>query len=1237
MSEYDEYGIRISTDTKGADKDLKELSKTLEKVEGAGDKAAKSTDDLGKAADKATPKIKKASEATGSTAKGLNNMLPATLRSKVAFLGVGTAALAGAAGLVAVGVAVKGMSYFTTAAREADALKDSLRGVTDGSEELDTAFTAVVKAAQASRQPLDATLVAYRNLASVTGDLNLSIEETASLAGLVGKAMAVSGASASETASGMNRFTDAVSDGVVTTNELKQLLQETPEIFNLVAESMGKTKSQLLEFSKDSGLSAKLFVEAFTNATDKVDADLRGIPKTMAQVKEEIATEWTAIMEEIDVTTASEGWQSFSDILKDPETRGAVVSLGQSFVDLQSVLADLLANEIVLWANTIALIKGDAEIYGRNTEQLTKYLSALEKVNANSKGMAEYMGKPHTDDHRIEQVREQILTLTDAARESNQEFLKSTGIMDEWTDILGKLATAAEEATEFSLVIKESLYTEKEAAALNKFIKLREEERKQLKMNAKELYIYNALKGAEFKEGDSRLAQVREQIEADYELMLATNGTVDTVEEYIEALKEEIRVSKLSALEKARNTALSKGQALATEQGIKFTDESKEAILAQVDALYAQRDALKESESAVRENAAETDIWSDALGSALTRVDGAFADLWVSAFEGFDDFQATLKDAFIRLLAELAHEATTRKILMSFGTTLTGLPNAAGIGGVGQSLMDIGSGISAAGGVYNYATNGLASGAAGHYQGVANSLVTYSNGGGFGADAAGWYADASSQYANTVAQNPWSTTFANVGGGLVGSYAGREVFQNEDSTGIGAAGGSYVGGVIGGYFGAGHPMAIAAGAAIGAFLGEGLEKSIKELTGWKDGGKNRAGGNYDLGLGTSDLALAGKNGGANLTLVEGLVANLQVFSDNIGGSDYKAGIRMGNKDGLRVGEIKYGGDVEQFFQDTFDAIIAEADNMSDSMREFLIGFEGSAETIATTAAVLYAVLGPEGEVDGMLKTLIGNFVGSQEDVSMWIQSVVVLTELIKDNPFDDAVTNYSRANLTLLDAYTEQSLMVYNVAQEFDGTAESAARLANIVAMNGQMAYDLSIAFMTLKDSIAGLVTVTSDYFKTTIMTEEELYDHRLEQLAAIEKGLSEAQSPEEIEALIGQYAVVQRQVFDSLVGVVDPEKLKEFAETFTSDLERVAKIATTTIDTMLEQIDLQQDRQNDSLDKLLTAQAEKMGEAADGQIAASMRMKGAVDSFLGAVSKFAANANIEITIDSEGQAEVNV
>lgn len=86
------------------------------------------------------------------------------------------------------------------------------------------------------------------------------------------------------------------------------------------------------------------------------------------------------------------------------------------------------------------------------------------------------------------------------------------------------------------------------------------------------------------------------------------------------------------------------------------------------------------------ENNQATSEWARWTEGALDRVDAAFADAWRNIGDGFSSFRDSLTNAFKQMLAELAHMAITKPIVIQIGAAL-------GIGGAaGQATAMMGGG-----------------------------------------------------------------------------------------------------------------------------------------------------------------------------------------------------------------------------------------------------------------------------------------------------------------------------------------------------------------------------------------------------------------------------------------------------------------------------------------------------------------------------------------------------------------
>jgi hypothetical protein len=186
------------------------------------------------------------------------------------------------------------------------------------------------------------------------------------------------------------------------------------------------------------------------------------------------------------------------------------------------------------------------------------------------------------------------------------------------------------------------------------------------------------------KEYDQLLKQTKAQLEANKALEAANkaNDLVDRLNPQIKLLKE------YTEDQKALNDAISM-----------YPEKAD---------LY--RESLVKLGQEYGDNQAKLTVWGRLTEGAIDRIDKSFADAWLNIDKGFKGFSESLLDGFKQFLAELAHEAITKPIVISFANSLLGTNKSGGVGDVISAL----SGDSSSG-----STSGLAS--------VANKLYSAYN------------------------------------------------------------------------------------------------------------------------------------------------------------------------------------------------------------------------------------------------------------------------------------------------------------------------------------------------------------------------------------------------------------------------------------------------------------------------------------------------------------------------------
>ncbi|WP_288477187.1 DUF4214 domain-containing protein [uncultured Pseudomonas sp.] len=350
-----------------------------------------------------------------------------------------------------------------------------------------------------------------------------------------------------------------------------------------------------------------------------------------------------------------------------------------------------------------------------------------------------------------------------------------------------------------------------------------------------------------------------------------------------EALTEET-AAYVAAMDQ-RNQALKVSQQLSSVEGImdrlqpqaKLLRDYTKEVGALTKAMELDKDHSAQYAETLRllgleyeQNRVKATAWGQFTEGAVDRVDDAFADAWKNIGQGFDGFATNLKDGFKQLLAELAHMAITKPIIMQIGAALGvgGLSASQGVGAIGgsgggglnivslaQNAYSVYNGLTGVGSaIYGgYQVGGL-SGAvqagAGYYGNMLSNGANYVSGlfgGASGATAAGSAAASSaagasaagytgqaystwaaSQYASQAASNVASTIssygpyFAAIAGALQGWQ--QSGFKGAVAGAAGAVGGMYAGAQIGTaiFPGIGTAIGGAIGAVAGAMFGSSL-------------------------------------------------------------------------------------------------------------------------------------------------------------------------------------------------------------------------------------------------------------------------------------------------------------------------------------------------------------------------------------------------------------------------------
>lgn len=225
-----------------------------------------------------------------------------------------------------------------------------------------------------------------------------------------------------------------------------------------------------------------------------------------------------------------------------------------------------------------------------------------------------------------------------------------------------------------------------------------------------------------------------------------------------------------------------------------------------------------------------------------------------------------------------------------------------------------------------------------------------------------------------------------------------------------------------------------------------------------------------------------------------------------------------------------------------------------------------------------------------------------------------LDQLLKLDVLKEVADAAAAKTKTLLDAYSESTDAVVNLAQEYDGTLESMTGLTDALQSQKQVAAQLAVAYQEVSALVDATFGSAINTIEESLLSEADLYQRRREQIASLTDELATTIDPTKIASLVQQ--------IDSLAGaafqMLDETQRGQMSQEFIDFLQQAQTIA-----------DQQIQAGRDSLAGRETAVAgaidlEVLNTAALTQQTAANTFAGAVDRFAGLIGGNGISIDIE-------------
>lgn len=577
-------------------------------------------------------------------------------------------------------------------------------------------------------------------------------------------------------------------------------------------------------------------------------------------------------------------------------------------------------------------------------------------------------------------------------------------------------------------------------------------------------------------------------------------------------------------------------------QGLIPSQEEYNRLLGLAEEKYSSNtDEVRKLKSETKSASIEVRAFASEWSSLGSEVDSAFVQLWKDGLDGFENFRDSLFDAFDDLLAELAHEALTRPILVQMGVA----------GGRGSSA--------AAGVAYNSATGEY------DWSGYMASPIDMSQGSSEG--AAGF-----SMTENTMGAGGYGIA------GALGGMFGAQAFEGEH-----ASSGASIGATIGMAWG---PIGAIVGAVIGGFVGDK----------WSDHAEARYFNDADGIAPPSNAQRYGDPSRGN---------RYRPWEDDVYSEGAFGTLGLSNMGSKDIDAAQFQQAIEQItaIDDAIaDAFGPEATRR---VREALDGWtrddgDGGGNFDEVMADRLEVII---DNLDFQWTEFVRMGTDTVDELVERLSHLKEAEDFIESSALEGYTDLLAQSQMTLRDQLEASVSSVARLGSElstFHGSTESMEALA--VGLRER--YELEIQYLnqirTIQEGLNTSIQSSIETIQLSVMDTEQQYDYftdRAEALAATIDGLSD---PTEINDVVNQINELTNRAY----GTLNQDQREDVSDGFIDFLEGVLETANNQLDEArsdaVDQSEMLRTRIEQAINDAMVASARHFERAAAEQLAAA-------------------------------------
>jgi tape measure domain-containing protein len=163
------------------------------------------------------------------------------------------------------------------------ALQNRLAAVTMEGEDLAKVQKDLLQVSNRSRSSLQEVVRIYSRLSVGAKTLGVSQAELIDFTETLSKTIAISGATSYEAAGALTQFSQAMASGALRGDELRSVLEQLPEVANVIGKRFGVTAPQLAILGKAGRITSNQIIAAFRDAREEIEKRFAKTVPTIAQ------------------------------------------------------------------------------------------------------------------------------------------------------------------------------------------------------------------------------------------------------------------------------------------------------------------------------------------------------------------------------------------------------------------------------------------------------------------------------------------------------------------------------------------------------------------------------------------------------------------------------------------------------------------------------------------------------------------------------------------------------------------------------------------------------------------------------------------------------------------------------------------------------------------------------------------------------------------------------------------